>query len=113
MTLNCCNNLNKNQSVSPGRLAEDVTTAIAIGTSSTAILSANASRRLVKLYLISLSDPTGECWIRYGSGATLANSAHPLPIKHLLIIDEQAGNAISAICSSGTAQLRVSTANAL
>ncbi|MCC3439373.1 hypothetical protein [Microcoleus sp. PH2017_05_CCC_O_A] len=111
--LNCCNNLNRSQSGSSGGLTEDVTTTATIGTSSTAILSANASRKLVKLYLTSLSNPAGECWIRYGAGATLANSAHPLPLRHLLIIDEQAANAISAICSPGTAQLRVSVANAL
>lgn len=112
--INCCNNLNRNYSLaSPEGLTEDVTTTVTIGTSSTAILAANVNRRLVKLYLTSLSEST-ECWIRYGAGATLANSAHILPLRHLLIVDgAQARNVISLICSSGTAQLRVSTANAL
>ncbi len=110
--LNCCNNLNRNQSTSPGGLTEDVTTTVTIGTSPTVVLSANTSRKLIKIYLTSSS--TGECWIRYGAGATLANSAHLLPLRYLLIVDSgQAANAISAICSSGTAQLRVSAANSL
>lgn len=111
--LNCCNNLNRSQAGGlSGSLTEDTTATVTVGASPTVVLAADASRKLVKLYLTSLSNPAGECWIRYGTGATLTNSAHPLPLRHLLIIDEQAANAISAICSSGTAQLRVSVANA-
>jgi hypothetical protein len=107
----CGNNLNGSQS---DRLTEDTTATINVTTSSTVILPANTNRRLLKLYLISMSSSTTELWIRYGSGASVTNSAHILPLQHLLIVDpSQVANAISAICSTGSAQLRVSAANAL
>lgn len=112
--INCCNNLNRGQLTLSERLTEDTTTTINVLSSSTVVLSASANRRLVKLYLISLSVPNAEIWIRYGGAASITNSAHLLPLRHLLFIDSaQVVNAISAICSSGTAQLRVSVANAL
>jgi hypothetical protein len=112
--VDCCNNLNSGNSqgvVTVERLAEDVASVVNVTTTSTTILTANANRKVVKLYVLSLSVPSAELWIRYGAAATLLNSSHPLPLRHLLIIDSpQAANAISAICSAGTAQLRVSVA---
>ena len=111
--INCCNNLNRGQSASLAGLTEDIITSINVLSSSTIVLPASVNRRLVKLYLMSLSVASAEVWIRYGSSAALTNAAHPLPLRHLLLIDSaQVTNVISAICSSGTAQLRVSAANA-
>jgi len=109
--INCCNNLNRRQTE---RLTEDTNTTINVLSSSTVVLPVSENRRLVKLYLISQSVTSAEVWIRYGGAASITNSAHLLPLRHLLLIDSaQVVNAISAICSSGTAQLRVSVANAL
>ena len=93
------------------RLTEDVATAVTVLTSSTTLLIASQNRRIIKVYCLSLTVPSAEIWIRYGTGATLLNSAHPLLLRNLLIVNSaQAANAISAICSAGTAQLRVSSA---
>lgn len=111
--MNCCNNLNRSISgLTVGeRLAEDVSTTVTVSTSSTTLLIANPNRRIIKVYCLSLTVPSAEIWIRYGTGATLLNSAHPLLFRNLLIVDSaQAANAISAVCSAGTAQLRVSSA---
>lgn len=114
--MNCCNNLNRNSGISSAgqlaeRLTEDVSATVIVTTSSTTLLSANPNRRIIKVYLLSLTVPSAEIWMRYGTGATLFNSAHPLPFKNLLVIDfAQAANAISAVCSAGTAQIRVSSA---
>lgn len=108
--MNCCNNLNRQLVTINERLTEDVVTTVNVSSSSMIILNANVNRRIVKIYALSLSLPSVEIWIRYGTGATLANSAHPLLLQNLLIINStQAANAISAICSSGTAQLRISS----
>lgn len=108
--MNCCNNLNRQLATINERLTEDVVTTVNVSSSSTIILNANVNRRIIKIYALSLSLPSAEIWIRYGAGATLVNSAHPLPLRNLLIVDSaQAANAVSAICSSGTAQLRVSS----
>jgi hypothetical protein len=112
--MNCCNNLNRNinNSAVGERLAEDFTTTVTVSTSSTTLLIANQNRRMIKIFCLSLTVPSAEIWIRYGFGATLLNSAHPLLLKNLLVIDfAQAANAISAVCSAGTAQLRVSSAD--
>ena len=111
--MNCCNNLNRNinNSTVGERLTEDFTTTVAVSTASTTLLIANPNRRIIKIYCLSLTVPSAEIWIRYGTGATLLNSSHPLLFKHLLIVDSsQAANAISAVCSVGTAQLRISSA---
>ncbi|MEZ2280373.1 MAG: hypothetical protein ACBR12_26065 [Microcoleus sp.] len=109
--MNCCNNLNRQLATINERLTEDVVTTVNVSSSSTTILNANANRRIVKIYALSLSLPSAEIWIRYGSGATLVNSAHPLPLRNLLIVDSaQAANAISAICTAGSASVRVSSA---
>lgn len=106
--MNCCNNLNRN--VASELLRDDVVTTNTVGTSSITLLSANANRRMIKIYCLSLTIPSAELWIRYGTGATLLNSAHPLLLRNLLVVDwAQAANAISAVCSAGTAQLRVSS----
>lgn len=108
-----CSNLNGGRSEAV-RLTEDTTTTITITTSPTVVLTANTNRKLLKVYLVSVSTSNAEVWIRYGAGATLTNSAHVLPLRHLLVVDSgQAANTISAICSTGTAQLRVSAANTL
>ena len=108
--INCCNNLNQRQGdvVTTG-LSDDVVTTVSVLNSSTLLLSANLNRKIVKLYLLSLSVPSAELWIRYGEGATLLNCTHPLPLRNLLIIKPQAANNISAICSAGVAQIRVSS----
>lgn len=116
--MNCCNNLNRNSGTLTGiggvlseRFTEDSVITIGVSTSSTNLLSANPNRRIVKIYCLSVTSPEAQTWIQYGSGATLINSAHPLLLRNLLIVDSaQAANAISAICSSGTAQLRISFA---
>ncbi len=110
--MNCCNNLNRNAGEHlMERLTEDVATAVTVLTSSTTLLIASQNRRIIKVYCLSLTVPSAEIWIRYGTGATLLNSAHPLLLRNLLIVNSaQAANAISAICSAGTAQLRVSSA---
>jgi hypothetical protein len=108
--VNCCDNLNQSSQIT-SLVGEDFVTTVNISGSSF-LLPADTSRRIAKIYLISQSNPDAEIWIRYGVGATLANSSHPLLLKHLLIINSsQVANAISAICSSGTAQLRVSSAS--
>jgi hypothetical protein len=116
--VDCCNNLNSgdNQGVATvERLTEDVASTVNVTTASTAVLTANTNRRIVKIYVMSLSVPSAEIWIRYGATpATLLNSSHSLPLRYLLVIDSpQAANAISAICSIGTAQVRVSVADKL
>lgn len=112
--MNCCNNLNRNvvgNSTVGERLTEDFTTTVTVLTSSTTLLIANPNRRIIKVYCLSLTVPSAEVWIRHGTGATLLNSAHPLLLRNLLIVNSaQAANAISAVCSTGTAQLRVSSA---
>lgn len=115
--MNCCNNLNRSISSPavgerlPERLTEDFTATVTVSTSSTTLLIANPNRRIIKVYCLSLTVPSAEIWIRYGTGATLLNSSHPLLLRNLLIVNSaQAANAISAICSAGTAQLRVSSA---
>lgn len=117
--MNCCNNLNQNTGNTAGdrlleRLSEDVVTTVVVGTFSTTLLAPNLNRKIIKIYCLSKSVPSAEIWLNYGSGATLTNSAHPLPLRNLLVVDSlQAVNAISAICSSGTAQLRVCSAEVL
>ena len=110
--LNCCNNLNQQQGGTT-ILGNDVVTSASVSTSSTLLLSANSNRRMVKLYLVSLSVPTAELWIRYGVAATMLNCTHPLPLRNLLIVEAQAANNISAICSAGVAQVRVSSVEAI
>jgi hypothetical protein len=107
--IDCCNNNLNRGSLSQPALTEDLPVTINVSESSTVVLAADPNRKLVKIYVVSSS---GLCWIRYGAGASLggANCAHPLLQGHLLIIDSQAKNAVSAICSSGAAQLRVSSA---
>lgn len=112
--MNCCNNLNRSvgNSAVDERLTDDFTTTVTVSTSSTTLLIANPNRRIIKVYCLSLTVPSAEIWIRYGTGATLLNSSHPLLLRNLLIVNSaQAANAISAVCSAGTAQLRVSSAD--
>lgn len=107
--MNCCNNLNGRTGNSE-RLAEDTVATVNVSSTSTILLNANINRRIIKVYVLSHSVSSAEVWIRYGTGATLLNSAHPLFLRNLLVVDSlQAANAISAICSVGTAQLRVSS----
>ena len=108
----CCNNLNSGTDtlLTEVLVGDDSTSTITVSSAGTTLASANTNRRLIKIYVISSE---GEIWLRYGSGTvTLANAAHPLLPKHLIIIDSfQARGDIKAITSSGTAQLRVSVAN--
>ena len=108
----CCNNLNPGTDAieSTELIGDDLTSTVIVSSGGTTLASANANRRVVKIYVISSE---AELWLRYGSGTvTLANAAHPLFPKHLIIIDSsQARGDIKAITSSGTAQLRVSMAN--
>lgn len=111
--LDCCNNLNSGadtQGVTEELVGDDSTSTITVSSGGSTLASANANRRVVKIYVISSE---GEIWLRYGSGTiNLGNAAHPLLPKHLIIIDSsQARGDIKAITSSGTAQLRVSVAN--
>jgi hypothetical protein len=112
--MNCCNNLNGKIGDGEGiaeRLTEDSVVSVSVSSTSTILLNANINRRIVRVYVLSQSVPSAEVWIRYGTGASLINSAHPLFLRNLLVVDSfQAANAISAICSVGTAQLRVSSA---
>lgn len=112
----CCNNLN------PAALSDSIieligddnTSTITINSLGAIIAVADDNRRLVKIFVTSVSDKNTEVWLRYGAGITMENAAHPIPEKHLLIIDSmQARGNISLITSSGTAQLRVSLANKL
>ena len=112
----CCNNLNP--AASPDLVAEligdDATSTITVNSSGVVVAAADTNRRLVKIFVTSVSDKNTEIWLRYGDGITMENAAHPIPDKHLLIVDSmQARRNISAITSSGTAQLRVSSANKL
>jgi hypothetical protein len=107
----CCNNLNP--AASPDLVAEligdDATSTITVDSSGVVIAASDANRRLIKIFVISLSDKNTKIWLRYGAGITMENGAHPIPENHLLIIDSmQSRGGISAITSSGTAQLRVS-----
>lgn len=112
--MNCRNNLNQDTGTLAERLTEDSVMTVVVTTSSTTLLPPNIDRRIVKIFLLSTSAPPAEVWIRYGSDATLNNSAHPLLLRNLLIIDSrQVVNEISAVCSSGTAQLRVCSAEVL
>lgn len=109
--VDCCNNLNSFSSTSLEAITEDTGSNITVTTTSTLLLPANVNRRIVKLYVVDFSQKATELWIKYGSSASLLNTAHPLLFKHLLIIDTaQAAKAISAICTVGTATLRVSSA---
>ncbi|MEZ2321776.1 MAG: hypothetical protein ACBR15_22525 [Microcoleus sp.] len=109
--MNCRNNLNQDTGTLAERLTEDSVMTVVVTTSSTTLLPPNIDRRIVKIFLLSTSAPPAEVWIRYGSDATLNNSAHPLLLRNLLIVDSaQAANAISAICTAGSASVRVSSA---
>lgn len=109
--VDCCNNLNPLSTTKLETIAEDIVTNITVSTNSTLLLPVNANRKIVKIYVVDFSEKTTELWIRYGNNASLLNTTHPLPSKHLLTIDSnQAANTISAICTVGTATLRVSSA---
>ncbi len=107
----CCNNLNPAAPTDSTieLIGDDDTSTITIDSLGAIIAVADANRRLVKIFVISISDKNTEIWLRYGAGITMENAAHPVPEKHLLIIDSmQARGNVSLITSSGTAQLRVS-----
>ena len=109
--VDCCNNLNPLSATKSEAITEDVTNDVTVSTTSTLLLPANINRRIVKIYVVNFSEKTTELWIRYGTSASLINTTHPLLLKHLLVIDSsQAAKAISAICTVGTASLRVSSA---
>lgn len=110
----CCNNLNPAASADlvAELIGDDNTSTIVVGPSGTLIAPADNNRRLVKIFVESISDRNAAVWLRYGGGITLMNAAHPIPEKYLIIIDStQSRRNISAITSSGTAQLRISLAN--
>jgi len=108
----CSNNLNGPASGAAEALGEESCQTITVGTSSTTLVSANVNRRILKVYVQSVSVPSIEVWIRLGSAATASNTAHPLFNRYLLIEEgiEGRGN-VTAICVGGTAQVRVCTIN--
>ncbi len=112
----CCNNLNPAAPTDSiiELIGDDNTSTVTIDSLGAIIAVADDNRRLVKIFVVSTSDKNTEIWLRYGEGVTIENAAHPIPEKHLLIVDSmQARRNISAITSSGTAQLKVSLADKL
>lgn len=107
----CCDNLNPAQSLSAEELiGDDITSTISVDSSGVLIAPADNNRRLIKIFVISISG-LGELWIRHGSAISFDNAAFKLPPGFLLTIDSsQARGNVSAICSS-LAQLRVSLAS--
>jgi hypothetical protein len=104
----CCNNL---QGLSSARLTDDNFDTVQVNHLPTVLLNQDKNRGLIKLYVTSVEPVDTVLWIRYGTGITLQNASHVLPLRHLLIIDTlQAANAISAICSGGIADIRISWA---
>lgn len=94
-------------------LGEDITIQVVITTSPTLILPANSNRRLLKIYVLTLSVQATELWLRHGTTISLANSGFQLPLRHLFVNTSQASQALSGICTTGTATIRVTTANKL
>jgi hypothetical protein len=110
----CCNNLNPptSQDLVTELIGDDVTSTITVDSLGGVVAAANDNRRLIKIFVVSTSDKNTEIWVRYGAAITLLNAAHPIPERHLLIIDStQSRGIVSAITSSGTAIVRVSLAN--
>jgi len=109
----CSNNLNGPASSSAVEtLGEESCQTISVSSVTTTLVSANVNRRILKVYVQSVSVPNVEVWIRSGSAATVSNTAHPLFNRYLLIEDgiEARGN-MTAICVGGTAQVRVCSIN--
>ncbi|MGB7712007.1 MAG: hypothetical protein WBL95_21145 [Microcoleus sp.] len=101
--------------MSQPRLTEDTIFDCYVNESSTQILPPDVERYMIKLFLFEMSDPAVKVWIKYGEYGyewNLSVFSHPLPYYNLLIIDsQQAGLNIAAICTSGTATIRVSYAS--
>ncbi len=109
----CSNNLNGpigNTAIET--LGEESCQTITVSASATTLASANENRRILKIYIQSVSAPNTEVWIRHGFAATTSNTAHPLLNRYLLIEDggEIKGN-VTAVSIGGTAQVRVCTVN--
>lgn len=107
----CCNNLNY-KSALEDVLGDDITNEIVINILPTTLLATvNLSRKLVKLYVLSCSNPLTLVWVRHGTGVTGANASFPLPVKHLYENTSQATRPLTVTCSEGTALLRLTVAN--
>lgn len=108
----CSNNLNGPASGATEALGEESCQTISVGSVATTLVSTNVNRRILKVYVQSVSVLTVEIWIRLGSGATASNTAHPLFNRYLLIEEGIEGRGgVTAICVGGTAQVRVCTIN--
>jgi len=108
----CSNNLNGPASSAVEPLGEDFCQTISVSSVTTTLVSANVNRRILKVYVQSVSAPNVEVWIRIGLAATVSNTAHPL-FNHYLLMEEgiEARGNVTAICVGGTAQVRVCTVN--
>lgn len=109
----CSNNLNGSASSGAAEiLGEESCQTISVSSVATTLVSANVNRRILKVYVQSVSTPTVEVWIRLGLAATVSNTAHPLFNRYLLVEDGiEARGSVTAICVGGTAQVRVCTIN--
>ena len=112
--VNCCYlNLNHKNAANE-LLGDDITNEITIGTSPTILLStANANRRIVKIYSLQYSNPLALVWVRHGSGANASNSSFALPMRRLYENSLQASRPLSVVCSEGTALLLLTVVNKL
>jgi len=110
--INCCYS-NLNYKSDNETLGEDITTQITVTSSPILILPANSNRRILKIYVLNLSNQLAELWLRHGTNISVLNSTFQVPLKYLFTNTTQAAQALSGICTTGAATIRVTTVNKL
>lgn len=109
----CYSNLNYKPVVEE-ILGDDITNQVTIDTSPVNLLSSvNLNRKLIKIYVVALSDLLAQIWIRHGTNPSVESNAFPLPLNKLYENTSQASRPLSVACSSGTALLRLTVVNKL
>lgn len=109
----CYSNLNY-KSVVDEILGDDITNEVTVGLSSVNLLSAvNLSRKLIRLYVVEVSNPLATVWVRHGTNASLSNSSFALFVKDFYENTSQASRPLSVMCNEGTALVKLTVVNKL
>jgi len=107
----CYSNLNY-KNIAEEILGDDITSEITIGTLPINLLSAvNQNRKVVKLYTIEFSNPLAVLWIRHGTNISINNASFALPVCRLYENTSQASRPLTAICSEGSALVKLTVVN--
>lgn len=114
---NCCYYPNLNQSINSEnveQLGEDITNQITVDTSPTILLSTvNPNRKIIKIYTQAYSERSTQLWVHHGIDTNINNFAFPLPLNYLYVVNSQACQPLSLLCSTGTALIKFTVVNKL